>query len=187
MKMYTPTHLLLGVAGASLACNFVDKKNWKQLLLGAALGSVLPDVPLMVQMLFNFYEGHKWLLHKSWVALQTGEIFHSLILFSLGWAILEIFFRKNRYVWFLRSWCVSTIFAHIIVDGMTHGSGAWGQAYLWPTNLRLGQYIGFWLYYQHGKPFSVKPAEIITAVTSLIIIILSLWYASRKKKAKPAG
>lgn len=180
--MYTPTHLALGVAGASIVRLFIKDEDWRKLLYGAALGAVHPDIPLILQMLVNYLQGDSRLLQKSWLALEAGEILHSLILWTAAWATVEIFLRKNRYVWFFRSLCVSTIFAHIIVDGMTHGDGEWGQAYLWPTNLRLGQFIGFWMYFERGKPFSIKTGEALTLIASLIITLLSFWYAKRRSQ-----
>ena len=169
--MYTPTHLLITLAAASLLKKS-DSTNYQKFLVWSGIGSVLPDIPLVIQMVYNWLHGVVWLLHKNWITAIIGEIFHSLLVWSVMLILVELLLLaiSSKSILALKFLSLGSI-GHVLIDAITHGSGILGHSYLWPLNYRLGHLVGFWLYFVPGKTFSLKWWEVAIFSFSLAVFL----------------
>lgn len=174
--MYTPTHLTMTLAVLAIWQRLMQNRQ-RAALLWAGLGSVFPDIPLIIQLSLNWLYGAKFLLAKNSTSAFLGEMFHSLVLWLCVWLIAETIISFScQSIWkAVRFLCLGVI-GHILVDAMTHGSGQYGNTYMWPVDIRLGKLIGFCTYFTPGKEFSVKWWELLIFIFSTAIVVKHISY-----------
>jgi hypothetical protein len=190
--MQTSTHLRLGIVFSPwwLFFHEITKPfsflTFSVVLVGSILGSVLPDLVMVPQYLYDKYIRRiQPMTQQCLITIYAKEISHSLVIWFSMMYIYAEHESNGEYLMYVLSW--SALIAGVIPDIFTHVAEEFEEtdtSYLWPLGWLLGYgtirsaviYLGLGREYRkaHGD-LSKKPwEELVSSFLNMFFVVSSL-------------